>query len=162
MTKWMLAAGLLACAVTMVRADEGMWTFDNFPSGEVKAKYGFAPDQQWLDQVRLSTVRLAGGCSGSIVSGVKRLGFVLSMKAERAMSVAPSSHRASDAVARDGRDAMAASRPATTSRPTRATAHSRRSANSSRNRSREYMRRYQCGQAPEIMPLSALRPVRSA
>jgi molybdenum-dependent DNA-binding transcriptional regulator ModE len=68
MTKWMLAAGLLACAVTMVRADEGMWTFDNFPSGEVKAKYGFAPDQQWLDQVRLSTVRLAGGCSGSIVS----------------------------------------------------------------------------------------------
>src|SRR5258705_4945055 len=64
----MLATSLLACAATMVRADEGMWTFDNFPSGEVKAKNGFAPDQQWLDQVRLSSVRLAGGCSGSIVS----------------------------------------------------------------------------------------------
>ncbi len=64
----MLATGLLACAATMARADEGMWTYDNFPSGEVKAKYGFAPDQEWLDQVRLSSVRLAGGCSGSLVS----------------------------------------------------------------------------------------------
>ena len=64
----MIAIGLLACAGAMARADEGMWTFDNFPSGAVKEKYGFGPDQPWLEQVRLSTVRLAGGCSGSIVS----------------------------------------------------------------------------------------------
>ncbi|HEU5180211.1 MAG TPA: S46 family peptidase, partial [Candidatus Polarisedimenticolia bacterium] len=56
------------CATAAARADEGMWTFDNFPSAEVQKKYGFAPDKQWLEQVRLASVRLAGGCSGSIVS----------------------------------------------------------------------------------------------
>jgi hypothetical protein len=50
------------------RADEGMWTFDNFPSGQVKAAYGFAPDKAWLDHVQKSAVRLAGGCSASFVS----------------------------------------------------------------------------------------------
>ena len=66
--KRMMAIGLLACAAAAARADEGMWTFDGFPSAEVEAKYGFGPDRQWLDQVRLSSVRLAGGCSGSLVS----------------------------------------------------------------------------------------------
>ena len=50
------------------RADEGLWTFDQFPSATTKAKYGFAPDAAWLDHVRLSAVRIAGGCSASIVS----------------------------------------------------------------------------------------------
>jgi len=72
MTRKILATCALACALTAApapsRADEGMWTFDNFPSAKLKAKYGFAPDQEWLDHVRLSSVRLAGGCSGSIVS----------------------------------------------------------------------------------------------
>jgi len=49
-------------------ADEGMWTYNNFPSAKVKAKYGFEPSQQWLDNVRLSSARLAGGCSASFVS----------------------------------------------------------------------------------------------
>ena len=31
-------------------------------------RYGFKPDQAFLDHIRLSAVRLAGGCSGSIVS----------------------------------------------------------------------------------------------
>jgi hypothetical protein len=48
--------------------DEGMWTFDNFPSKKVKQKYGFAPDAQWLQEAQLASVRLAGGCSGSFVS----------------------------------------------------------------------------------------------
>jgi hypothetical protein len=50
------------------RADEGMWTFDNFPAKAVGEKYGFTPDAAWLEHVRLSSVRLAGGCSGSFVS----------------------------------------------------------------------------------------------
>src|SRR5438067_11031686 len=50
------------------RGDEGMWTFDNFPSKKVKQKYGFAPDAQWLQEAQLASVRLAGGCSGSFVS----------------------------------------------------------------------------------------------
>ena len=49
-------------------ADEGMWTFNNFPFEKVQAKYGWAPDEQWLDHVRLASVRLAGGCSASVVS----------------------------------------------------------------------------------------------
>ncbi len=50
------------------RADEGMWTFDAFPTDAFKAAYGWAPDQSWLDRVRLSSVRLTGGCSSSFVS----------------------------------------------------------------------------------------------
>jgi peptidase S46-like protein len=49
-------------------ADEGMWTYDNFPSKKVGQKYGFTPDAQWLQEAQLSSVRLAGGCSGSFVS----------------------------------------------------------------------------------------------
>src|SRR6266446_6144673 len=48
--------------------DEGMWTFNKFPTEKVRAKYGFAPSQAWLDHVRLSSVRLAEGCSASLVS----------------------------------------------------------------------------------------------
>src|SRR5512145_1056338 len=50
-------------------ADEGMWTFDNFPKKTVSEKYGFDVTDKWLERVRLSAVRLAGGCSGSFVSG---------------------------------------------------------------------------------------------
>lgn len=45
-----------------------MWTFNSFPSAKVKAAYGFEPSQEWLDHVRLSSVRIAGGCSAGIVS----------------------------------------------------------------------------------------------
>ncbi len=49
-------------------ADEGMWTYDDFPASRVAKKYGFAPTAAWLDQVRLASARLAGGCSASFVS----------------------------------------------------------------------------------------------
>jgi hypothetical protein len=50
-------------------ADEGMWTFDNFPKKTVKDKYGFEVTDEWLTKLRLASVRLAGGCSASFVSG---------------------------------------------------------------------------------------------
>jgi hypothetical protein len=53
----------------MAMADEGMWTFDNFPTAAVKAKYGVTIDRAWLDHVRLATARLSTGCSASIVTG---------------------------------------------------------------------------------------------
>lgn len=56
------------------RADEGMWTFDNFPAATVKQKYGVGIDQAWLDRVRGAAVRLSSGCSASIVT---RDGLVL-------------------------------------------------------------------------------------
>src|ERR1700744_2121508 len=61
-------AGLLLLTVS-AQADEGMWTFDNFPSAAVKAKYGVTVDQAWLDHVRGAAVRLSSGCSASVVSG---------------------------------------------------------------------------------------------
>src|SRR5215467_12898917 len=64
----LLIAALLASVAAPALADEGMWTFDNFPSAAVKAKYGVDVDQKWLDHVRASAVRLAGGCSASVVS----------------------------------------------------------------------------------------------
>ncbi len=63
---------LLFAALTLPRAglaDEGMWTFNGFPSALVKGKYGFAPGARWLERARLSSVRLAQGCSASFVSG---------------------------------------------------------------------------------------------
>ncbi|HME32084.1 MAG TPA: S46 family peptidase, partial [Terriglobales bacterium] len=48
---------------TFAFADEGMWLFNHFPVDKVKAKYGFAPDQAWLDHVRLSSARAPNGSS---------------------------------------------------------------------------------------------------
>jgi hypothetical protein len=48
--------------------DEGMWLLNDFPSDRLAKLHGFAPTDEWLEHVRLSSVRLAGGCSGSFVS----------------------------------------------------------------------------------------------
>lgn len=62
----LLFVSLLFSATAL--ADEGMWTFDNFPADSVAKRYGFKPDQPWLDKVRLGSARLAQGCSASFVS----------------------------------------------------------------------------------------------
>ena len=49
-------------------ADEGMWTFDNPPIKQLQKRYGFTPTKEWLDHVRLSSVRFMDGGSGSFVS----------------------------------------------------------------------------------------------
>jgi hypothetical protein len=59
---------LLVATHPAVRAEEGMWTFDNPPVKLLKEKYGFTPTQEWLDHIRLSSVRLNDGGSGSFVS----------------------------------------------------------------------------------------------
>ncbi len=63
-----IAAPFAALATAPAQADEGMWTFDQFPAEQMRADYGWAPDQAWLDRVRASAVRLTGGCSASFVS----------------------------------------------------------------------------------------------
>jgi hypothetical protein len=62
-------AGVMAmtAAPSSARADEGMWTFDNFPIQTVNDKYGTHIDQAWLDRVRNAAVRIQG-CSASFVS----------------------------------------------------------------------------------------------
>src|ERR1041384_4604154 len=49
-------------------ADEGMWTFNNVPRAEIKKKYGFEVTDEWLNKVRLASVRFNNGGSGSFVS----------------------------------------------------------------------------------------------
>jgi hypothetical protein len=61
----LLTAALLAPAGF---ADEGMWTFDNPPLKQLQEKYHFTPTQQWLNHLRLASVRLNDGGSGSFVS----------------------------------------------------------------------------------------------
>jgi hypothetical protein len=60
-----LAAALAASFPVL--ADEGMWTFDNFPAATVQNTYGAVITQEWLDHVRLSTIRLTN-CTASFVS----------------------------------------------------------------------------------------------
>ena len=68
LSKVVAFAAVAALPFTAARADEGMWTFDGFPAAKMRADYGWAPDQAWLDKVRQSAVRLTGGCSASFVS----------------------------------------------------------------------------------------------
>jgi len=56
------------CSPGAVWADEGMWTFNQFPSAKVQAAYGFAPGADWLQRLQRASVRIAGGCSASLVS----------------------------------------------------------------------------------------------
>jgi hypothetical protein len=67
-TRYGLCLGALIVGASFLSADEGMWTFDNPPLKQLKEKYGFTPDQAWLDHIRLSSVRLNDGGSGSFIS----------------------------------------------------------------------------------------------
>jgi hypothetical protein len=67
-TSLLLAAALLFAAGSVIHAEEGMWTFDNPPLKQLAAKYNFHPTQAWLDHLRLSSVRLNDGGSGSFIS----------------------------------------------------------------------------------------------
>ncbi len=62
---FVIASFLIAAPALL--ADEGMWTFHNPPLAQMKERYGFEPTQEWLDKVRLSSVKV-GGSSGSFVS----------------------------------------------------------------------------------------------
>ncbi len=51
------------------RSDEGMWTFDSPPLKHLFEKYRFTPSKEWLDTLRLASVRFTtGGGSGAFVS----------------------------------------------------------------------------------------------
>jgi hypothetical protein len=68
MKRLIMLASAAILTLAALQAEEGMWTFDNPPTKLVQDKYNFAITQQWLDHVRLSSVRLNDGGSGSFVS----------------------------------------------------------------------------------------------
>jgi hypothetical protein len=64
---WLIASVALCLAASTPSADEGMWTFDDPPLKQLQERYGFTPTKEWLDRVRLSSVRFNDGGSGSFV-----------------------------------------------------------------------------------------------
>ena len=62
------AAMLTLTTATYTHGDEGMWLFNAPPLKQLQEKYGFTPDQKWLDHVQKSSVRFNSGGSGSFVS----------------------------------------------------------------------------------------------
>jgi hypothetical protein len=64
----LVSVSLLFVHASAPRPDEGMWTFDNPPIKLLKDKYGFEPTKEWLDHVRLASVRFNDGGSGSFIS----------------------------------------------------------------------------------------------
>ncbi len=51
-----------------VRADEGMWLYNNPPLKQLAEKYHFEPSAQWLEHLQKASVRFNSGGSGSFVS----------------------------------------------------------------------------------------------
>ncbi|HVG20665.1 MAG TPA: S46 family peptidase [Blastocatellia bacterium] len=64
----LLVALFAVSGANVVRADEGMWTFNNVPRAEIKRRYGFDVTEAWLKKVQLASVRFNNGGSGSFVS----------------------------------------------------------------------------------------------
>jgi hypothetical protein len=58
---------LLAWLAAPSKADEGMWPFNQFPKDAVREKHKFEVTADFLDRLRLASLRVAGG-SGSFVS----------------------------------------------------------------------------------------------
>lgn len=58
----------LGFAAPSLLADEGLWLFNDFPTHQVKDRYGFEVTDTLLDHIRLSSTRLNNGGSGSFVS----------------------------------------------------------------------------------------------
>jgi len=67
-TRLLILGLILTLATPLALADEGMWLYNAFPKDRVQKQYGFLPTQEWLDHLRLSSVRFNNGGSGSFVS----------------------------------------------------------------------------------------------
>ncbi|HEX4955049.1 MAG TPA: S46 family peptidase [Thermoanaerobaculia bacterium] len=59
---------MLTLAAGPLVADEGMWLFNEIPRTTLEARYGFAPTPEQLEHLRLATVRIGRGGTGSFAS----------------------------------------------------------------------------------------------
>lgn len=62
------SCAVMTFAATSASAEEGMWTYDNFPIAKANQQLGTNIDQGFLDKLRLSSVKF-GGCSAGVISG---------------------------------------------------------------------------------------------
>ncbi|MDB6037497.1 MAG: hypothetical protein JWM99_1338 [Verrucomicrobiales bacterium] len=62
------ALGGILLSAAIIRADEGMWLFNEPPRKLLKERYNFEPTDSWLEHVQKSSVRFNSGGSGSFVS----------------------------------------------------------------------------------------------
>ncbi len=62
------ATGFFMASSSSLKADEGMWLFNNPPSKQLRQAYNFEVTDAWLDHVQRSSVRFNSGGSGSFVS----------------------------------------------------------------------------------------------
>jgi hypothetical protein len=63
-----IPAIFLACVLALpLAADEGMWLFNQFPKDQVKKSYNFDVTDQFLDDLRLASLKI-GANAGSLVS----------------------------------------------------------------------------------------------
>ena len=61
-----LCCGIFAfSAAPAAVAEEGMWTFNNFPTERMQAALGWAPDQAWLNRVMQGTARMPADCKAA-------------------------------------------------------------------------------------------------
>ncbi|MGA3239989.1 MAG: S46 family peptidase [Bryobacteraceae bacterium] len=58
---------LIPLAAAPVAADEGLWLFNQFPKDQIKQKYNVDITDQFVDNLRLASLRI-GGASGAFVS----------------------------------------------------------------------------------------------
>jgi hypothetical protein len=47
-------------------ADEGMWLYDQFPGQEVRKKYGFEVTREFLDAMRMASMKIGGGTASFV------------------------------------------------------------------------------------------------
>lgn len=59
---------VLTSTPMITTADEGMYLFNELPTKLLKERHDFEIDQEWADRLRLSSVRLNSGGSGSFIS----------------------------------------------------------------------------------------------
>lgn len=65
---WFALVFALLLTTAAVRADEGMWLFNDLPKAQLQEKYGFTPTDDWTEHLMFSSVRFNTGGSASFVS----------------------------------------------------------------------------------------------
>jgi len=63
-----LVLPLAAVATTCMWADEGIWLFDQVPQARLRQSHGVTLSEPLLERLRLSSIRMNNGGSGSFVS----------------------------------------------------------------------------------------------